>query len=202
MVDLLTHTLMYINGFDFYRGSITNSLRIIPPRPQVLVASHRSPSQEMSYWHRPHTSQTELPIVFLHGIGVGLYPYIQLLKDVNMGRRDEDGMIGILAIEILPISSRLTAPLARKEDICRQLGCIIDYHGFDQFIRYGSVISTHLLKTPELTHRISSVILVDPVSILLHQPDVVYNFVGDNPPTTSIAGSDVTSDGADPQVRQ
>ena len=43
--------------------------------------------------------------------------------------------------------------------------------------RYGSVVATHLLKTPNLASMISSVILIDPVSILLHQPDVAYNFV-------------------------
>ncbi|RVX70315.1 hypothetical protein B0A52_05648 [Exophiala mesophila] len=181
VVDILTHTYMYSNGFNFYRGSIGNSVKIVPPRPQVLMANHRSPTQALSYWHRPHTSRKELPIVFLHGIGVGLYPYMQLLKEVNLGRRREDGMIGILAIEILPISSRLTPPVLRKEGMCRHLQCILDHHGFDTFIlvshSYGSVISTHLLKTPELTNRIFSVILVDPISILLHQPDVVYNFM-------------------------
>ncbi|KAI1607825.1 hypothetical protein EDD36DRAFT_459058 [Exophiala viscosa] len=185
VVDIVTHAYMYINDFHFYRGSITNSVSIIPPRPQAFIASYPSPSQNMSYWHRPHTAQRELPLVFLHGVGVGLYPYMRLLKEVNMGRRDEDGMIGILALEILPISSRITPPLPRKEDMCQQIHCIFDHHGFDKFIlvshSYGSVITTHLLKTPELAHRISSVILVDPVSILLHQPDVVYNFTVRSP---------------------
>ena len=189
---------MSVLGFDFYRGSIAHSVSIIPPRPQALVATHHSPSHNMSYWYHPHTSQKELPIVFLHGIGVGLYPYMQLLKEVNMGRRNDDGKIGILAVEILPISSRITAPVSRKEDMCHQLRSVLHYHGIENFIlvshslvipsiksrrathiiyRYGSVISTHLLKTPDLARRISSVILVDPISILLHRPDVVYNFV-------------------------
>ena len=43
--------------------------------------------------------------------------------------------------------------------------------------RYGSVVATHLLNEPDLAARISSVILVDPISILLNQPDVAYNFV-------------------------
>ena len=45
------------------------------------------------------------------------------------------------------------------------------------FLRYGSVVTTHLLRTPELASQISSIVLVDPVSLLLHQPDVAYNFV-------------------------
>ena len=45
------------------------------------------------------------------------------------------------------------------------------------FLRYGSVITTHLLQDPELSGRIASIVIVDPVSILLHLPDVAYNFV-------------------------
>ena len=44
-------------------------------------------------------------------------------------------------------------------------------------IRYGSVIVTHLLRDPEVSSSIASLVLVDPVSILLHLPDVAYNFV-------------------------
>jgi hypothetical protein len=73
-------------------------------------------------------------MVFIHGIGVGLYPYMQLLKEVNMGRRDEDGKIGILAVEILPISSRITAPVLRKEELCHQFRFVLRYHGIENFI--------------------------------------------------------------------
>ncbi len=133
---------MRLHGFNFYRRSIMHSLSIIPPRPQALITSHRSPSRDMSYWYHPHTSEKELPILFLHGIGVGLYPYMQLLKEVNMGRRAEHGEIGILAVEILPISSRITTPMPRKEDMCQQLRSILCYHGIEEFIliSHSSVI--------------------------------------------------------------
>lgn len=42
---------------------------------------------------------------------------------------------------------------------------------------YGSVISTHILHTPEVARKIGPVVLVDPVTFLLHLPDVAYNFV-------------------------
>ncbi|EXJ94686.1 hypothetical protein A1O1_03083 [Capronia coronata CBS 617.96] len=180
VVDVVTHGYMYLYGFEFYRASIADSVGIIPPRPQALITRHRSPSPHLSYWYRRHTSKKDLPVVFIHGIGIGLYPYMQLFSEVNMGRREEEGQIGILAIEILPISSRITTPVPQKEEMCRRIACILRYHGFDHFVllthSYGSVVATHMIKTPELADRISSVILVDPVSILLHQPDVAYNF--------------------------
>ena len=69
----------------------------------------------------------ELPVVFLHGIGVGLYPYMKCLEDVNHGRQKEDvnhgrqkedGKVGILAVEILPVSSRITWAMLGKEELC------------------------------------------------------------------------------------
>jgi len=43
--------------------------------------------------------------------------------------------------------------------------------------RYGSVVTTHLLHTPAVANKIGPVILIDPVTFLLHLPDVAYNFV-------------------------
>lgn len=136
---------MSVLGFDFFRGSIAHSVSIIPPRPQALVATHRSPSYNMSYWYHPHTSRKDLPIVFLHGIGVGLYPYMQLLRELNMGRRDEDGKIGILAVEILPISSRITAPIPRKEDMCHQFQFVLRYHKIENFVLVSHSSVTHFI---------------------------------------------------------
>lgn len=107
---------------------------MLPPRPQALIASQPSPSKRLSYWHRPHTSTKELPILFLHGIGVGLYPYMEFLKEVNQGRNEKDGEIGILAVEILPISSRLTSSMMPREEMCRQIEEILDYHRLPEVV--------------------------------------------------------------------
>ncbi|KIW34062.1 uncharacterized protein PV07_00862 [Cladophialophora immunda] len=181
IVDIVTHAYMRFHHFHHYRASIRHFFDVFPLRPQTLLTTHRAPAENLTYWYRPHTSRTELPILFLHGIGVGLYPYMEYLKELNQGRQAEDGVIGILALEILPISSRITSPLLRKQEMCQQLQATLRHHGFERYIlvshSYGSVISTHLLKTPDLASMIAAVILVDPISILLHQPDVAYNFI-------------------------
>ena len=94
VVDIATHARLLWHGFHFYRSSIAHSVGIFPPRPQTFVASQCSPALSLTYWYRPHTSRTELPILFIHGIGVGLFPYIDLLKELNEGRRTSDGEIG------------------------------------------------------------------------------------------------------------
>ncbi|KAF2807470.1 uncharacterized protein BDZ99DRAFT_392753 [Mytilinidion resinicola] len=180
MVDIITHAIMFFCHFQFHRSSLVHCVSIFPPRPQTFIASRRSPAKDLTYWYRPHTSRKESPILFLHGIGVGLYPYVRFLNELNQGRGDEDGKIGILAVEILPVSSRITPAILGKEGMCQRLRAILRHHGVEKFVlvshSYGSVIAAYLLKTPGLASQIVSVILVDPVSILLHQPDVAYNF--------------------------
>ena len=72
--------------------------------------------------------------MFLHGIGVGLYPYMKFLKELNQGRGDGDGTIGILVVEILPISSRITSSLLGREEMCQQLRVILNHHGFERYV--------------------------------------------------------------------
>lgn len=43
--------------------------------------------------------------------------------------------------------------------------------------RYGSVVAAQLLRNPEISQSIGPVLFIDPVSFLLHLPDVAYNFV-------------------------
>ena len=134
MVDILTYAYLRFHSFQFHRGSLIHTAKILPVRPQAFVASQSSPSPDISYWYRPHTAKTELPVLFLHGIGVGLWPYMQFLKEVNQGRRDEEGQVGILAVEILSVSSRLTSRIPPKAEMCRQLRTILDQHNFHNFV--------------------------------------------------------------------
>ena len=78
-VDFLTYMKLLYGGFHFHRTSFLRFFNIFPFRPQTLLTTHRSPAKHTTYWHRPHTSTTKLPVVFIHGIGIGLYPYTNSL---------------------------------------------------------------------------------------------------------------------------
>ncbi|KAI9825675.1 MAG: hypothetical protein M1832_001019 [Thelocarpon impressellum] len=184
-VDNLTYFALMYCGFYHHRTPLTSSFSILPPRPQTLLARHVSPSSTISYWHRPHTSKTRLPVLFIHGIGIGLYPYVPFLTRLNAAHPEEEGEPGIIALEIMPVSFRMTGPVLEKEVMCRHVYSIMLKHGWDRFVlvthSYGSIIATHLLKDPSVGPSIASLVLVDPVSILLHLPDVAYNFTRRRP---------------------
>ncbi|KAL7620547.1 hypothetical protein AAE478_009542 [Parahypoxylon ruwenzoriense] len=184
VVDFVSHCRLAWSGFHYHAQSSSRVLSVIPPRLQDLFARRRSESPGLTYWHRPHTAADMLPVVFLHGIGIGLYTYLPFLSRLNADK-EADGQIGIIAIEILPISFRLTeAPLSRREFL-QQVATILDAHGWDKFVlashSYGTVLATHMLREEGLAGRISSAVLIDPVTILLHLPDVAYNFTRRKP---------------------
>lgn len=176
-VDVLAFLHMRYHGFDFHRAPLSHFHKLFPFRPIApLLASAVSPSPSLTYFHRPHTSTTQLPILFIHGIGIGLYPYVRFLGELHAAAPD----VGIIALEIHSISFRLTpAPLTPAE-LCAQVLHILAHHGWERCVlvshSYGSVLSTHLLHHAQLAARIGPVLLVDPVCFLLHLPDVAYNF--------------------------
>jgi pimeloyl-ACP methyl ester carboxylesterase len=172
------------HGFYFYRTALSRFFTLFPFRPQSLLTTKKSPAKHLTYWHRKHASKTKLPILFIHGIGIGLYPYVKFLSDINLGGTPDD-QVGIIAIEIMPVSFRITHPPLSKSQMCSEIKAILAQHGWDKVVlvshSYGSVVSTHLLKTSLTAHLIGPVLLIDPVSILLHLPDVAYNFTHRKP---------------------
>ncbi|KAH8816487.1 hypothetical protein F5884DRAFT_776384 [Xylogone sp. PMI_703] len=191
-VDFLTHVMLAYHGFHFYRISLKESLGIFPFRPQTLLTNHRSPAKYTNYWYREHTSKDKLPILFIHGIGIGLFPYASFLAELNstsgVESANPNDQVGIIAIEILPVSFRITHQPLNRHEMCHEIDQILQKHfpPTQKFVlvshSYGSVVSTHLLKyAPSITPRIDSVMLIDPVTILLHLPDVAYNFTRRKP---------------------
>ncbi|KAG9249074.1 hypothetical protein BJ878DRAFT_150702 [Calycina marina] len=189
-VDLLTFIKLRYHGFHFHRTSFSRFFSIWPLRPYSYLTSQHSPAKHTTYWHRAHTSKTKLPVVFLHGIGIGLYPYTNFLSELNSSQGLEtsnpNDQVGIIAIEIMPVSFRITHAALSREALCAEITSIVRKHFGDQkFVlsshSYGTVISTHLLAYPPLAEQIGPVVLIDPVSIMLHLPDVAYNFTRRQP---------------------
>lgn len=178
-VDMLAIVRLKFYGFHLHRTALSNFFGVFPWRFLALLTRRESLAKHTSYWHRPHTSKTRLPVVFIHGIGIGLYPYIDFLAELNDNANPDD-QIGVIAVELMPISFRITHQVLDKDVLCSEIHEIIKHQGWSDFVlvshSYGSAISTHLLKYAPIAHHIAAVALIDPVTLLLHLPDVAYNF--------------------------
>lgn len=174
IVDSITSLGLLFSGFRHY--TMRNWFLYFPLRILAPLSRH-SPSTQLSYWYRPHRSTTKPPIVFLHGIGIGLWPYGPFLRECI--KADPD--VGIIAIENLHISMRISPQPLKRDLVLQGLTEILDFHHLDQFIlvghSYGTVISAHVLRDPALNARVAGSLLVDPIPFLLHLPSVAYNFV-------------------------
>lgn len=127
---------MRFYSFNFYRTPLRRFFTVFPFRPLTLLTGFGSPAKTLTYWHRPHTSTTKLPILFLHGIGIGLYPNIDFLADLNAedDKNPSDGQVGIIAIEILSISSRITSAAMLKDEMTEEIHCILKAHGWEKVV--------------------------------------------------------------------
>ncbi|KAL2202959.1 hypothetical protein CC79DRAFT_1325743 [Sarocladium strictum] len=181
-VDQFTHVLLMYKGFQYYAAPTQS---VFPPRPQQYLSRHRSPEDNLAYWYRPHKSTNKRPLVFFHGIGIGLLVYIEFLAALLKTPSGADDGIGIIVVELLPISFRLTRPPPSRAEFLEQITRVIDSHNWDDFVlashSYGSVLVTHMLGFPALEKRVHAVVLIDPVTVMLHLPDVAYNFTRRRP---------------------
>lgn len=134
---MITSTYMFCHRFDYHRTPLSSFFSVFPFRPHNAFARKISPSSALTYWHRKHTSRTKLPILFIHGIGIGLYPYIDFLAEINGDSWPEtafDDTVGIIAVEIMPVSFRITSPALRKEEMCAEIDKILQAHGWAKFV--------------------------------------------------------------------
>lgn len=185
-------------GYRYYKQPFSTFFKVFPVRLVNLLPFTHSAADGMSYWYRPHKSTTKRPIVFIHGLGVGLIPYMFWLHTIPKD-------VGILAVEMLPISSRVTTyPLSPTPELCEMIvKCVAQQRAsqpapgsgergtWDDFVlignSYGTLLMGQLLQRADFAPRVAATILIDPVSLLLHLPDVAFNFTR-REPTPSIRG--------------
>jgi pimeloyl-ACP methyl ester carboxylesterase len=207
-VDALTCVALSRAGFTYLRQPIPEDpafkmwrKRVFPPRlalplltpatttnPAISGQSAEGEGAGLTYWFRPPKSGSAgggLPIVFLHGVGIGFWPYVDFLRD--MARKYPD--VSIIAVEILAVSMRLTDPPPKRPMFLHALKKVLARHGVRDFVlvahSYGTFLTTHILRNPQLGPRVSGLVLVDPVTLLLHLPNVAYNFTRRRPRTAN-----------------
>jgi hypothetical protein len=132
VVDTVASGYLGYHSFEFHSTSLLRLPTVFPFRPFGLFTPYRSTAKTLTYWHRRHTSKNRLPVLFIHGIGIGLYPYIDFLSELNLQNEvnDVDGEIGIIAVEIMSLSFRITGEAPKKEEVCREIDCILRAHGW------------------------------------------------------------------------
>lgn len=180
VMDIITVIRLTMKGFNFYAQPRSSFFRVFPLRPMTLFAAKRSASPQFSYLYRPHKSKTHRPIVFLHGVSSGLSPYVAWFDTIPKD-------IGVLALEILPVSMRICPEAVSPADFQQAMAQILSQQGIDSFVlvghSYGTLLARPLLDDPVLAAKVDALVLCDPAALLAHLPDAVYNLTRRTPVT-------------------
>jgi len=188
-----------------YREPFPQLLLSFPFRWFAFFTRNVSEGRNIPYWYRPHTSKTRLPILFIHGTGVGLHPYISFFSELLAKEDPDDGeQTGIIILELLPISARITSCLPLSKSLRAQILNIVKSHGWSKFVlamhSFGTFVGSQLLDDPDIAPRIGPMLFADPVVFLLHLPDVAHNFLS-RPPSGTMEHVIWYFSGKDPLVR-
>nr|POE74322.1 hypothetical protein CFP56_70797 [Quercus suber] len=184
VVDCISSIRLLRHSYTFHPPGWKQSVAIFPPRLPHLLRWNRHKAPRLSYWYREHTSKTSLPILFVHGINVGLYAYVDFLEQLASSTSGKtgptDGDVGILAVELLPIGSSICPPLPLAADLRSEIRDILRAHEWEDFVvvghSFGTAVVANMLRDPEFSTRIKASLLMDPICFLLHLPDVAFNF--------------------------
>jgi pimeloyl-ACP methyl ester carboxylesterase len=133
------------------------------------------------YWYRcGHEPHRKGPLLFFHGIApAGKTFYIPFIM-TNLF----DSRRSLYVIENKCIASTLQSfEMISETETISDVEYLLKFHGDDSRPlalcghSFGSCPVTWLLHSPMLRHKIQQLILIDPVSILLSDPDVMVNFL-------------------------
>lgn len=166
MLRVATRQTLRLLGFTYYGGPAgsLSFFHYAPPRPGPgVLLIHGECTQET---RRP-------PIVFIHGLGVGLAPYLRFIRRLAGGSRE------CFVIELLEVSQSGTRVVLSPDAMADAVDAMLRAHGHDKacFVAhsYGTFLLSWMLRAR--SGMVAKMVLLDPVCFLLAQPDVASNFL-------------------------
>ena len=130
----------------------------------------------LNYWIRmPDTPEgrSKLPIVFVHGVGVGLVTYMSFV------RRLIEYDCPVMCVELPFVSMSIDPKVPSIDQQLDSIRRMLNTWGFESatFVghSYGSILLSWMVQhAPE---RVASVCFIDPVVIMLNLKSTLYNFL-------------------------
>eukprot|EP00928_Gymnodinium_smaydae_P019799 TRINITY_DN17620_c0_g1_i1.p1 TRINITY_DN17620_c0_g1~~TRINITY_DN17620_c0_g1_i1.p1 ORF type:complete len:717 (+),score=128.00 TRINITY_DN17620_c0_g1_i1:110-2260(+) len=162
---------------------------IIPRLTQWLLKRfgfRRYRAGAMIYWRRqgdqsdgspsspsPVTRSRPAPIVFVHGLGIGMLPYIKFIKQLVRRHPECD----VLCVDMPHIQMRPCEQVPSAREMCACIGDMLHAwgHSTANFVghSFGTLVIAWMVRyTPS---SIQSVSFLDPVCFLLCKSDLIFN---------------------------
>ncbi|EFJ53114.1 hypothetical protein VOLCADRAFT_115694 [Volvox carteri f. nagariensis] len=126
---------------------------------------------------RTAASDVKAPILFLHGVGLGLLPYLNFLLRLSSLERP------VVAVEVRHLSMRVCVNVPEEDEVVACIAGALARHSVKQVHvvahSYGTFMASRLVQL----HRpmVASLTLLDPVCFIMFSGKLIYNFVYRNP---------------------
>lgn len=135
-------------------------------------------------------TRPDVPVVFLHGVGFGVLPYLHLVRDIQQACSSTP----VLMVEVPHVALRLCWEAQAVDDVAHAVAAMLRRHGYRRCCvvghSYGTFVASRLCQLhPELVH---SACLLDPVAMLTCYPQLLHNFIYKTPTAanfTSVFGA-------------
>lgn len=143
-----------VDGTSFYTN--VQGSRVTPANPQ-----------------RAHNEDEPTPIVFIHGVGLGLLPYLLVLARLTAGG------VPLLIPEIRHVSMRLCKRVPCASEMASRVVKAMDTLGVQQACVFGHSYGTFIASRLVQGHssRVHSLAVIDPVCFGMFLPSLLRNFI-------------------------
>lgn len=125
----------------------------------------------------------ETPLVFVHGVGIGLAAYLPLLRALS---RPSAVNRTIILIELPHVSMKLNVDVVPRMDVIAECSAImLKRYNLPPALWMAHSLGTFVFAAVQRLqpHLVAGVVLVDPVCFMLWEPDLLKNFCYLNPET-------------------
>ncbi|KAF8926567.1 hypothetical protein BGZ47_002657 [Haplosporangium gracile] len=199
LANAFTRVVFLLLGFTRYSGTLDQThafeqTKFKPkhrksssfPSPGAIVAENRPPG-DLAYWYRtPAKPQNPIPLVFIHGIGVGLVQYIHLVIALTFISRP------LIMVEVPEVSNQLMqVDCMTPDETYFVVERILRIHKHPKATFLGHSLGTMLCAaicraSPASSSKsiIHGLILTDPICFLTHH-SIARNFAYRTPATAS-----------------
>ncbi|KXZ52317.1 hypothetical protein GPECTOR_10g949 [Gonium pectorale] len=174
LLILLKHVMMLAAGFRAHMHSGMRYYTYGLPAPTAGGAANalRSPGGR----GRRQAAATA-PVLFLHGVGLGILPYLNfLLRLSSLGRP-------VVAVEVRHLSMRACWEVPEEDEVVARVFGALQRHGVQQVHvaahSYGTFMASRLVQLHKPT--VASLTLLDPVCFVMFSGKLIYNFVYRSP---------------------
>jgi pimeloyl-ACP methyl ester carboxylesterase len=112
------------------------------------------------------------PVVFIHGLGVGVTPYLPLLRRLKRTRE-------CFVVELLEVTQVGCDEILPPAKVADSIAEMLQAHGHESACfmghSYGTAVLTWVIRNRR--ELVTKAVFLDPICFMLAQPDVAFNFL-------------------------